>query len=177
MEISAKGYLNREAIKALSHFSLFRKANPKIPITICLLACCFMIGLYVFSGLLFGGSQLDWYPIFCLMMVGLLYIYIFFVLPKLQYKWLGKLKDGVNEYVFLDESMRITSRAEAYNSDGEIQYTLLHKAAETSKYLFIYINQRQVYLVDKSSLSFTDMELLRKKLQCVLGKKYIVCRY
>jgi FlaA1/EpsC-like NDP-sugar epimerase len=48
---------------------------------------------------------------------------------------------------------------------------------ETDKFFFIYINKRQMFVVDKATIEGGTAKEISSKLASVLGKKYIRCKY
>ena len=48
---------------------------------------------------------------------------------------------------------------------------------ETGKYFFLFRNKRQIFAADKSTLEGGTAAEIREKLQPVLGKKYVICKY
>ena len=115
------------------------------------------------------------------MAIGILSVFIhcfaYWIFPKIQYKSLGKLADIENEFVFYDDVIKITSNNTEYSGEAELKYTVIPKVMETTKYLFIFQNRRQVYAIDKSTLTNGTMEDIRRKLKNYVNNKYIMCRY
>ena len=103
--------------------------------------------------------------------------YIYWGVPKMRYKALGKLQNLENEYIFGDETIKIINKSEEFNAEGEIKYSLIPKVMETPKYIFIYQNMRSVYIIEKSTITNGTIEDIRAKLaQYVPQKKYIIKR-
>lgn len=102
--------------------------------------------------------------------------YMFFVVPRIDFRRLGAMKNAKCEYVFSDNGMQITKRSEQYNGNSECAYGVIPKVLETSKYLYIFQTKNQASIVDKTTLSEGDMERLRNTLKEKISGKYTVRR-
>lgn len=87
------------------------------------------------------------------------------------------MKDAGNEYIFCDNVVKVFTKSEGYNGAAEMKYTLLVKAYETSKYLFLYQSNNQAFIVDKATVVGGSFEDIRKKISSFLGDKYFICKY
>ena len=103
--------------------------------------------------------------------------YMWFFYPKVRYNALAKMKNTQNEYVFTDEKIFVISTGAEYNGEAEIEYSLFVKVYETSKYLFLYQTNNQVFIVDKSTVEGGTVEEIRNKLSTFVKAKYITCKY
>ena len=173
MEVHAKSKFDYETIKELAHRSSYRLLSPKI-YWIIMIACTVVV--FVVS-LPFGIDSHDVGAIFAILICDAVSIYIYWGVPKIRYKALGKLQNLENEFIFGDETIKIINQSEEYNAEGEIKYTLIPKVMETPKYIFIYQNMRSVYIIEKSTITNGTIEDIRAKLaQYVPQKKYIIKR-
>ena len=102
---------------------------------------------------------------------------MYFGLPNIRYKSLAKMKDAENEYIFCDNSLKTFTKSETYNGEAEIEYSIFVKVYETSDYFFLYQNNNQVFLVDKSTIEGGRIDDIRNKLSSFVKDKYIVCKY
>ena len=176
MEIKAKCKFNFDSIKALTHLSLFKKSNPKKrfltwSIISGILAVIVFLEMIIFS---------DAMPIELLCVAVLLFLfecYLYFLLPKIRYKALAKMKDAENEYIFCDNVLKTFTKSQEYNGEAEIEYSLFVKVYETSRYLFLYQTNNQVFIVDKNTIEGGTVEEIRNKLSAFATNKYIVCKY
>ena len=107
----------------------------------------------------------------------LLECYLYFLLPKIRYKELAKMKDAENEYIFCDNVLKTFTKSQEYNGEAEIEYSLFVKVYETSKHLFLYQTNNQVFIVDKNTIEGGTVEEIRNKLSAFVTNKYIVCKY
>ena len=176
MEIKASCKYDKPAVKAFVYVTMFRKKDPKKCIAFLLCLVWFMVALALVSAVGYGTVySFELYLVIALMFV---IVHIFcFALPTLNYKAQAKLSDRVEDYLFCDDVLKTTLKTDGVASETQINYSLLAKAYETSKYLFLFPANNQGILVDKSTLSAGDMETVRDRLRAVLKDKYFVCRY
>lgn len=73
--------------------------------------------------------------------------------------------------------MLVSSNGQNYSSQGEIKYSVLVKMCETSRYLFIFQNKAQAFIVDKNTIRDGSMEEVRDKIKNQMSGKYILCKY
>ncbi len=176
MKIHATGTLNRKNTKALFHFLMYKKAHPKTAFVLISILFALLAAINIFLMLLSGTSD-SLFTILLCALICLLNCYIYFILPKLQYNALGKLKDITNEYTFCDNEVIAVAKNAEYSGVVKLKYSLIFKAAETSQHFFIYENKSQVFIVDKSTLLGGTAEDIKNKLMPLLGKKYMLCNY
>jgi hypothetical protein len=103
--------------------------------------------------------------------------FLYYIIPKLQYKALSGLKNIENEYSFSSNSLKVISENEEYKGESEIEYTMLERVYETSKYFFLFQTKNQVLIVDKTTVEEGKGEQIRSGLINVLKDKYIICKY
>ncbi len=181
MQIRASGTLNLEAVKALYYFHIFKKKSPQKEMRKNFILTGVAVVVAIFAFLL--SDSMDLPSKFLLgLVVGLvacvvLLAVLLFAVPKYQYNALVNMKDAVNNYLFYDDRIHITTTGQDFNGETEIKYSLLFKAGETKKYLFLYQNKTQVYVVDKSTFSGNECQQLAQRLQVILGEKYVLCEY
>ena len=110
MEVYAKSKFDYEAIKELAHRSSYRLIPPKI-YWIIMIACTVVV--FVVS-LPFGIDSHDVGAMFAILMCDVVSIYIYWGVPKMRFKALGKLQNLENEFIFGDETMKIINKSEEY---------------------------------------------------------------
>jgi len=177
MEIRASGQLNLNNVKALSRFAMFKKADPKKRMVMWTVIYGLILAVVIAQMVLLGVNSSLLFIVGVAVFVLLFEYYLYFLAPKIKYNGMGKLKDAVNTYVFADESMQVSTVTADISGESKILYTALARCYETSKHLFLYQTNNQVFLVDKSTLEDGTAEELRAKLIGFLEKKYIVCKY
>lgn len=177
MEIRAGVRYDYKACRAMAHAYSYKRKNPMrtMLLHICL---AFLLGALAAYTARLSGEWTPYILVFgiCILMVALELI-TYFLLPRLQYNSMSKMKDISNLYVFRDEDVTATTDSEEYRGETVISYTLLDRVMETKDYFLLFENKRQAFLVDKATLEGNDTEKLREKLKAVLGKRYISCRY
>lgn len=82
-----------------------------------------------------------------------------------------------NEYMFSDNVLKVFSKSQEYNGEAQIEYSFFVKVYETTKYLFLYETNNQVFVVDKSTIEGGTVEDIRNKLSTFVKDKYITCKY
>lgn len=175
MEIKASGKLSYDGIKYLIHTNIFKKLNPKVGMALFSVPCLLAFLYYLLCSIKF--SPLYFSVALYLLLIFYLLCLVYFFLPMVRYKKLSKFKDAVNEYTFYDDKICIYSQNDLYKSSVEMKYELIERAIETRKYLFIFKDKAQAYMVEKNTISNGTVDDLRRKLFPILGKKYIICNY
>ena len=177
MEIKAKSTYNLETMQALIRLYMFKKANPRKRMVIYTVLFTGLIAIDVLEMIIFGNNMILSVLLVCCVLWYLLLCYWFFLLPRIRYNALAKMKNVTNEYTFRDASMLASSTCEEFCGQSEIQYALLIKAMETQKYLFLFQNRSQVIVVDKSTITGGTVDEIRQNLRSRISGKYIICRY
>ena len=176
MEIKAKCKFDFESIKALTRLSLFKKANPKKRFLTWSVILGILAVIIVLEMIIFSDAMLI--ELLCVAIVlFLLECYLYFLLPKIRYKALAKMIDTENEYIFRDNVLQTFTKNKEYNGEAEIEYSLFVKVYETSRHLFLYQTNNQVFIVDKSTIEGGTVEEIRNKLSAFVKDKYILCKY
>ena len=176
MEIRAKGVLDYESAKALAHVAAFKRANPKKNfITWVVITSVFAL-ICILEMIIF--SDPEWGSILYLVIILLLLeVYLYFLLPKITYKALANMSGVENEFVFYDDALKIYTKSKDYNGEAEVTYSLFVRVYETSKYLFLYKTNNQVFVVDKHTVEGGSVEEIRNKLTSFVKNKYVICNY
>ena len=96
MEIRAKCNFDLEAIKALTHLSVFGKSNPKSKFRVWFIISLVLMAFIIFEMVFFSDIGILW--MLCLtLLILLLECYLYFLLPKIRYKNLAKIKIEQNK--------------------------------------------------------------------------------
>ena len=177
VEIRAKCKFNKDSIRALAHLATFKKANPKKTVIMRTVLCVILLLVIIAELVVF---EFDIIPI-VLIVVDILVIaidcFMYFLLPRIQYKALAKMKDAENEYVFCDNVLKTFTKSQEYNGEAEIEYSLFVKVYETSRHLFLYQTNNQVFIIDKNTIEGGTAEDIRNKLSSFVKDKYVICKY
>ena len=177
MEIKAKCKYDFKACKAMAHAYSYKKKKPLKTVLIHI-ALAFALAFLNFIVIkLTGADTVNMVAFVLCLLIVVLELLMYFLMPQLQYNSMSKMKDMSNDYIFRDNDFVATAESEEYKGDSVIKYTLLEKVMETGEYFLLFENKRQVFLVDKTTVEGGTAEEIRQKLQSVLGKKYIICKY
>lgn len=177
LEIKARCKYDFESVRALAHLTMFKKANPKKRLMFWTGVFALLFGIIVLEIILFGVDTI------LLVLLGLVIIWLlvlyfwYFFIPKIQYKSLSKMKDIQNEYIFCNDELKAFTKSVEYNGEVAIEYSFFVKVYETSRHLFLYQTNNQVFIVDKNTIEGGTVEEIRNKLSAFATNKYIVCKY
>ena len=103
--------------------------------------------------------------------IDAIYLFCYLVLPHLTVKKAKNLNTGI-KYTFEEDCFR-TEAANAYsNETATMQYSILKKILKKDDALYLFITSNMAYIVDISSLSDEQTDLLKGLLGSKLpGKK------
>lgn len=122
MEIRAKCSYNLDAIKALTRLSMFKKANPKKRMILWSALYSILLVLVLLEmHFIHGSSSLRFYLIVVIAVPALLFFW-YFILPRIQYRGMNKLREIENEYIFCDEKVCIRSNSDDFHGTAEVNY-------------------------------------------------------
>ena len=82
-----------------------------------------------------------------------------------------------NQYIFCDNVLKTFTKSQEYNGQAEIEYSLFVKVYETSRHLFLYQTNNQVFIVDKNTIEGGTAQDIRSKLTTYVKDKYIICKF
>ena len=181
MDISARGRLDEDMIRAVQGLALFGKAEPKkayrrrnvlyIVLSVLLLLCTvllwdepfFPVACPICALLCLGGILLNWYT-FCLM-------------PRNAQKK-SPLAKAENLYVFGEDALTVTTEGvEGYTSSETRPYSMFIKLAESTDLFFLYLDKIHIYPVEKASLSEEEICEIRRRLLANKNVRHVICRY
>lgn len=177
MEIYINCKWDYDAVKALTNVGIYKKTSPAKTFIFTTAWLIILAAVLGFEMCKLGADSVFLLLFGLVLLLILMDCFLYFILPKIRYHALGKMQGTENKYVFTDEKIFAFSRSEANSGKSEIDYTYFTKAMETSKYIFLYQNNVQAFILDKSTISGGTVEELRKKLFSFLGEKYIRCKY
>ena len=177
MEIKAKCKFDIDSTRALTHLAMYKKANPKKRMMFWSVAYAILLVAIVLE-IIFFDMDLVLLVLLCVEILGFVLIcFWYFIVPKIQYKAMNKMKDVENQYIFCDNVLKTFTKSKEYNGEAEIEYSLFVKVYETSKYFFMFQTKNQVLLVDKNTIEGGTVEDIRNKLTTYVKDKYIICKY
>ncbi len=169
MEIHAKATYNKETIK---RFALVPAKQLKIMNIILAVIFAVAFAAEIYGVILLEASISN--IIFLALIVAFYYSYLYLIMPMLVYKQSKRISDSENSYIFTDKKFSVESSGEGINGRSEVEYTSLYKAVETKGFFYLYISKGQAMIVDKSTVTDGEAELIRQTIMLVLGKKYKV---
>ena len=177
MEIRAKCKFSKDSATALAHFSSYGRKSPIKTLAVMITIEAIIFAVAICEVFVFGFNKN-----FAMIFVAELLLIVFeclryFYTPVISHKSAKSLEGGENEYVFYENDVKITSVAKTLNSESRIEYAHFTRAAETSRYFFLFISGSQAFVVDKQTVGTEEACLIRNKLTESLGKKYVICRY
>lgn len=176
MDIKAKCKFDYDSIRALTHLSLFKKANPKKRLLTMSVISAILALVIALEALIF--SDADMVGLLCVVIgIILLECYLYFLVPRIRYRTLGKIKNAENEYIFSDNALKVFTKSQEYCGEAEIDYSFFVKIYETSKYFFIFQTNNQAFIVDKSTIEGGTVEDVSNKLSAYVKGQYIICKY
>lgn len=177
MEIHAYCEYNLKSFKALNGLMLFGKENPAKRMLMWGIIYGILL-VAVILNLFWLGPDSTMLLLLCLLVVIQLYMCsCYFLRPIRQYKSMANLRGAVNHYCFRQDSLEVTSSNSSYNGQSELQYSGIFRCMETDAYFFLFLSKRQVYAVDKATITGGTAEDIRNRLSACLGRKYIRCKY
>lgn len=177
MEINATAIYDLRTIKAMVHLQLFGKAEPKKRMIMWGVLYAVLAAVLILRIWAYGSSATLWLMLAMLVLIELWMLFMYFVMPTIQYNATVKLADIQNSYVFKEDELEIASSKEGYSGEVSLKYNMIFRVMETGEFLFIFQNKTQVYIVDKRTIEGGSWIDVRNKLEPLLGKKYIICRY
>ena len=176
MPISASCKLDRNAIKALTYLSLYKKADPKKRFVFWLVIFSVLAALSLFN-LIRAGDTMFLILLCVSVFILLIQIYLYMVLPRIKYRGLKNMAETENQYIFYESSLKTISRSVYLSGEAVIQYSALSGVYETAEYLFLFQSDNQAFIVDKSSISDGSIEELRQRLCTYFKGSYCICDY
>lgn len=176
MNIKMHCRYNERAMTALLRTG-FSKGNPKSSLirNWCLQAGMAALGVLFICGM--DRPGMGWMLIGLAIVLFALITWIYFGIPKVHYKSLCKFAEIQVDFVFGQDALTLDGYGGTYKEHAVTPYEMLYKAIETSSYLFIYIDKKRAYVVDKTTATPEQMAQVRGVLQSVLGKKYEIKGY
>lgn len=150
MEIKASSNYDWETIRTFTNFhNLNRHRTLNV---IILLMEAFMMFVFVFAAVS-GTFTTGLLPSFCLFLFwNAAIIFVLFGLPKIQYNKNKIAKDSENHFVFTENEFSMTSNSGLHNGTSVVRYDGIWRIYETKKYIYLYINPRQSYIVNKATV-------------------------
>lgn len=177
MKIKAKSKFDYKTMKAFVRASFSRKHDPLKKLLIYCLTFVILAAVVLLEMHLVGSSLPLRLVLYVSIAAILLELYMYFLAPRIRYNALAKLKGCTHEFLFTEDYMQINSSDSGFSGESRIKYTVLTKAVETSKYMYIFQDKNHAFIVDKATFSDGTPQQLQEKLQSILGKEYVIYKY
>ena len=177
MPICADCEYDFESIQALTYLSMYRKSDPKKRYMLTNICFAVLFAVILVEMILFGMDAMLILLAIAIVAFISLNLFMYLQYPKIRYRSMANLKNISNEYIFTEKSLLVTTHNSDYDGKAEIAYSLFVKAYETSRYLFLFQTNNQVYIVNKSTLIGGTIEEIRNMLCSYLNQKYMICKY
>lgn len=180
MKVKATTVYDWKAYMAKSGVYSYGRLNPKVGKAVATgaftaLIAGFICAVYGISG---SGDVNMKILIAILMFVFVYFLGSMFLSPRVHFNSMLKTR-GLYTYnfVFKEDGFESELTPETENGRITLDYAKLAKVIETSDYIFLFVNTRNILPVDKSGIEGGRVEEVRKAVQVALGKKYKIAKY
>lgn len=180
MEIKVETEYDYEVFKKYFRFFVFRGKHYTVKKNIFFAFIILVTSICIISLIDVITSERFELYFFVLLIVYLIlffnWIFLYFIRPKLFYKK-DKMKDRLYTFVFREDKMLVSSAGSGVSSSSEVDYASLLKAYEIDDFIYLFINPRQAYLVNKTNIDMIAVNNLRNLLKSKFPPdKYIICK-
>ena len=145
-------------------FNYFNLLNNKLLLILLL----YMPVIWMVSGIGIFFKELDTRRLLISILLTMVWLALVFLPPYLSVKMKYKMKNYTNEYEFYED--KLVAKNE-FTSE-EILYSSLYKVYETNRYLYFYINKKNVLIVEKDRFKNEKSDLFAEFIKTKLNKKY-----
>lgn len=150
MKITASSKYDWETVKKFNFFhNIVRKKALNIALLVLDLLCVLLFVLVYRWGLLDSNMIMIY---LLLVLVNAVLAFALFVLPKIQYKQNKALQGMKNEITFAEQEFTLAQQGNNAIATTTIKYDAIWRVYETADCFYVYINPRQAYIVDKSTI-------------------------
>ncbi|MBO7376572.1 MAG: YcxB family protein [Clostridia bacterium] len=179
MEVRASSKFDKRSLNAFYYAALYKKTKPLTGLVLRLALVSVGAVMWTVARLLSGSLTTLLFCVFYALALALfVFLYNHFALPAIRLKRYSKLIGAENRYVFRDDAMTVSTVSPGLSGESSIDYGNFVRVIETSEFFFIFLPNRQGFIVDKSTVeggSFLDIrEALASRLP---EKKYVLCNY
>ncbi|MBE7064399.1 MAG: hypothetical protein E7384_01085 [Ruminococcaceae bacterium] len=172
MEIKATSKFDYETMRDYVRFSAVPKSDAKKHMIFNIFSSVAAIVVIIFVMFLFGISKTMLVLLIGIIIMFGISLFMYYVMPKIQYNSLGKMQNVENEFTFYDDYLRATSNTDGINGESKMKYCMIEKVIEKPRYIYIYQNKRQAFIVDKTTITGGTVEDIRNLLMPILQDKY-----
>jgi len=175
MEIRASSKYDWDTIKKFNHFHNVTRTRVLDIIIIIIDVFCVLGFLLLWTQNLLTFEIKMLYVL--LLFVHFMLVFVKIFLPKIQYKQNKMIHGVVNEITFEENQMLMEQRGENTNATATIKYDAIWKVYEAKEYIYIYVNSRQAYIVEKSTITGGNAADLRMFLVKNVGMSKYKVKY
>jgi len=176
MEIKATTTYSYAVYKDFIRFSLNKGKYYKLKQRLLVL----IIGLGLLEVIFFKKTTEDnsfsWLLTVLVIMCLAVFIFMYFVYPKIAFKSAKKMANIKNEYIFKIDELVASANTPEISANAILKYSMIYKVYETDKYFFFYIQKQQAYILEKKEIVNGTAEQIREAVsKCMPEKSYIIC--
>ena len=95
----------------------------------------------------------------------------YFVKPVIKFKSFNDENTVINNFIFTDESILITSKSKVKTGSSTIKYEWIIKACETKSAFYLFLNKQGGLIVTKSEITVGNEDELRALLNSKISAK------
>jgi hypothetical protein len=116
----------------------------------------------------------DWLMAMIPLAITALYFYTRNIAGKRSFRKSKTTKGLKYHFEFKTTDFEASYTSDVASGTTTMRVDLLYKVYETKDFIYLYVNRRSAFILDKSSLDQSDALELKSRLQKVLRKKYIM---
>lgn len=177
MNIKATTKMDLDTMKALTKITMFGKRNAIKRMLTFTVIYALIIALEMWSIITFEVRATNVLILVIATVAITINPLLYFTMPKLNYKKLGKLRDSINEYVFTDEGFTETVIGDGVSGNANIDYSVIQKIYESNDYFYLFNTNRSAYIIDKRSIENKDDIIQLENLLYKKVPNYTRCNY
>ena len=158
--------ITKDKIIRFNYFNLF---NNKLLMILLL----YMPVIWMISGIGMFIKESDTRRLTISILLTIVWLTLVFLPPYLSVKRKYKIKDYTNEYEFYED--KLVAKNELTRE--EIPYVSLYKVYETKRYIYLYINKKNVLILEKDKFKNEACKLFIEFIKTKLNKRYKRVRF
>ena len=176
MEVKAYNVRNLDSMKHFFYAGVYRGKNPKKHLIKRIILSVILIILAVINYIQSDGVEWFFFGlIFAILMYANISRYVSG--PKKQYEALSKMKDELTEFVFYEDRYQSVTKSSLRSVVEEVDYCMLVKVIETSKYIVLFLGEATMEVVDKSTVNNGTVDDIRNKLKEYVRTNYLMADF
>ena len=133
MEIKAKCKYDYDSVKALTHLTMFKKANPKKRLTFYSVAFAILFAVIILEIVAFDVADTTLFVLLGVeIAVQVLLCFWYFIVPKMQFKSMAKMKNIENQYIFGDNALKVFTKSDDSAGRKQPDWSILLPSSRTA---------------------------------------------